>query len=362
MPSLVYLSRNDGTDMRISKECRSLAAMGFDVTFVGWEWLNVGEARPDPMPEIRKRVYRSRPGQSKARALPGFVAFARRVLREVRPDAIHAVNEELGGLAMPFKGRAFFVVDIFDSVVLVASGPGLKHRAIRRAALAVQKSADALIVTDEPRRERLGRFAAKAHVVPNYPVDPGPELAATTLPASPVRLLVAGSLGAGRGLEPCLALAERRDDVQIVAAGWAYDDLARDFLAHPRVEAHGLVTPAEALVLSAGCHAIMALYEPMNENNKMASPNKIYDALCVGREVVINAETGVSAWVAEQQTGRVVPYGDLDALSDAVDALPTEPAAFSATAARLRELFERGFSWSVAERALRGVYAPLLDA
>ena len=34
---VLYLSRNDGTDMRVSKMCNSLARLGHEVYFVGWD-------------------------------------------------------------------------------------------------------------------------------------------------------------------------------------------------------------------------------------------------------------------------------------------------------------------------------------
>ena len=52
---VLYASRNDGTDTRISKECNSLLAAGYQVVFVGWD-RNPGVVKSNPMPDVDKEV------------------------------------------------------------------------------------------------------------------------------------------------------------------------------------------------------------------------------------------------------------------------------------------------------------------
>ena len=68
----------------------------------------------------------------------------------------------------------------------------------------------------------------------------------------------------------------------------------------------GVLTQQQSTELAAQCDYILSLYEPINENNINASPNKIYDAIQVGTPVIINREVKVAAFVEENQLGYVL--------------------------------------------------------
>ena len=173
----------------------------------------------------------------------------------------------------------------------------------------------------KPRKARLGRFRHKATVIGNYPEDPGPELA-KTLPVGPTQLWIAGTLVGGRGLDQALAVLDACEDVEIQSAGWIYDKVAADrFLSHPRVHFHGVLSPPEALAAAAACDAVFAFYAPSSINNRLASPNKLYDAISVGRPVIVNEEVAVSKFVTDREMGYVCKYDDEAALTKIVAAL-----------------------------------------
>ena len=360
---IVYVARNDGTDMRVSKECNSLLKFGHDVHFVGWRD-SVDHDRPDPMPDVPKHFFSSLQGGSALKKLlraPGFAFHVGRMVHGLRPDVVHFVNEDLGLLVVSLqRGYGFkSVCDLFDSIELKWGQKRYPVNVIARLVTKlVHEKSDVLIVTDDARKARLGTFQKKAHTVSNYPVDVGEEFA-LRLPdrEGPLRLYVAGTLYAARGLSSLLELLNARDDVEIISAGWLHDEIAREFIGHPAVDYRGVIKPSESLQVAASCHAIVALYDPSNENNVMASPNKIYDAICIGRPVIINREAAVSHWVSEHDAGYVVRYGDMEELGAVVDALNQQRDNMYETAVSLRELFERGYSWDVAERTLLTAYA-----
>ena len=108
-----------------------------------------------------------------------------------------------------------------------------------------------------------------------------------------------------------LEAIEMLPNVSIVSAGWPYDDFASQvFVPHPRVEFHGIVTARESLELAAGCDAIFAYYEPANAYMVNTSPNKVYDAMAVGRPVLINREVRLAGWV-QMESRLAALYEDL---------------------------------------------------
>ena len=72
------------------------------------------------------------------------------------------------------------------------------------------------------------------------------------------------------------------------------------------VNFHGVVDQQESLRLMSSCDVVFCFYNPAIPNNRNASPNKVYEAICLGKKRVINEEARVSEWVQAQRFGYVV--------------------------------------------------------
>jgi len=360
---IAILHGNDGTDVRIGKLCRSLSAMGHEVHFIGWDrrpdmpkQFDLGSATP------HITVYPTRFGRANLRGQWHYFKHALGVVRRLRPGAVQCVNEDMGLLMLPFRGwlYRYLICDVFDSLVDRHS-----HRPrpivwmLRTVSELVRGGSDRLIATDQARWERFGRFRNKCIVVENMPEDPGDELW-RTVPTGPAKVYVAGTLTVGRGLPQILQAAEQVGDVQIISAGWLYDDYANNtFAKHAQVRFDGIVTLQGSLALAAECDAVLAFYSPSSTNNLYASPNKIYDAVSVGRPVIINSEILVSRWVREHQAGWTCGFDDVEALTAVLSVLKASRATLAANAQRLRGLYLDGCTWQAMAERLGRLYREL---
>jgi glycosyltransferase involved in cell wall biosynthesis len=90
-----------------------------------------------------------------------------------------------------------------------------------------------------------------------------------------------------------------------------------------------------------------------------ASPNKIYDAMAVGRPVLINREVRLAEWVEAAGVGFACDYQDIDGLRAIVSRLETERGALMAFAARARRLFVDRYQWAQMESRLAALYEDL---
>jgi glycosyltransferase involved in cell wall biosynthesis len=360
MARIAVVLGNDGSDVRIGKICRSLGAAGHQVTLVGWDRrpeepksVDLGSARAETM------VLPTRFGRATLSGHLAYMGHVVRCLARLRPDVVHAVNEDNAMLLLPFRGWLYkhLVCDVFDALVDRHSGVSPALRSVLRLIAEVSRiGCDRLIATDERRYQRFGRFRRKTTVVQNYPDDPGWELSERA-PEGAVKIYVGGSLGHRRGLREVLAAIEGLQDVEIWSAGWAYDDVARDvFLKHPAVKFYGIVTAPRSLELASRCDLVLAYYSPDSVNNVYASPNKIYDAMSVGRPVAVNKEILVSRFVQEESLGYVEPYGDVPALRRIVQGLRERRARSAEFSRRARELFLSQFTWEVQAAKLLRMY------
>lgn len=354
---------NDGSDVRIGKMCRSLSRMGHDVHFIGWD------RRPDTEKEVDLGratphiiVHKTRFGRASVAGQFHFFGHIARTLAKLRPQTVQCVNEDVALLVLPFRDLFYqrLVCDVFDSLVERHSDRALPVVwVLRIVSELVRSGADRLIATDAARFERFGRYRGKCVIVENVPEDPGGELS-RGFPSGAAKIYVAGTLHENRGLRQIIEVAQRVENLEIVSAGWLYDDYASHvFAGHPKVSFKGIVTARQSLRLAAQCDAVLAFYAPTSVNNLYASPNKIYDAMSVGRPVIINSEIRVAQWVLNNKVGWACRYDDIEGLEEIVLGLQSARVSLSAWAARLRELFVNGHTWERMEGRLASLYAAL---
>ena len=300
--------------------------MGHDVHFIGWD------RRPDEpkvvdlgATTVHNLVKAGHVGRI---ALLGRLRFAWHIwntVAKLRPDIVWAVNEDNAFSLLPLKGLFYrgLVCDVYDALVDRHSHRSWPMRMLLRAVSWFSRvGADHLIATDEARYRCFGHFSHKTSIVCNYPEQPMGE-PWRRQPDGRAKVYVTGALVAGRGLAQILQAAVRLGNVDIVSTGWLNDGYSRDiFAAHPNVTYRGVVSPSESLELAAQCDAVFAFYRLDSTNNRMASPNKVYDAMCVGRPVIINSETGVSEWVMDEELGYSCGYDDVAGLTGILASLP----------------------------------------
>ena len=360
---IAVIHANDGSDVRIGKTCRSLSAMGHDVHFIGWDRRGDPDRRIDlGRTTLHVMKHPTRHGRSTPKGQCLFWWHVVRSLGRIRPRVVCCVNEDSCLGVLPLRGLLYdrLVCDVFDALVDRHSRRSWSVRCVlRMVSELVRACADRLIATDEGRFNRFGRHRRKTIVVENVPEDPGAEIS-RTLPAGAIRIYVAGSLSLDRGLAQIVEVAERLGNVEIVSAGWPYDEYAGStFVTHPRVSFRGVVTARESLELAAGCDAVLAFYAPTSVNNLHASPNKIYDAMSVGRPVIVNSEIRPARWVETNRLGWTCPFADVGALEGIVARLADRRSDLPAFAARARAMYLAGCTWARMEDRLARLYREL---
>jgi hypothetical protein len=292
---------NDGSDTRINKEVRTLASQ-FAVHYVG-----IGRTGDQAFvtPYCTEFVLVKGHHKDKATFLKYWQKVSRLLLTR-RYDSVHVINEQLILLFYPFlyRHRQRVVLDIFDSVFLRARREmewlkGITYRLPAR-----------LIVTDDNRRSLMpARFLSKVMVVENFPYRFAGSVRKST-PAGELVIFYNGSMTLSRGtgfLRRLLALSHK---ISVKMAGWVYDEATQALASHPRVSFLGVISQQESMQVAAACDYILSLYEPLNQNNINASPNKVYDAIQAQTPVIINREVKVASFVERHGIGYVLDSFD----------------------------------------------------
>ncbi|GAA4121697.1 glycosyltransferase family 4 protein [Nocardioides fonticola] len=387
-----------GEERHVANLARELAARGHEV-HVGTLDIGAEPEAPDGVVVHRLAHVGSRlpglyPTADRPLALPVPDPLTTRgltaLLREVRPDVVHAHNWIVNSwFAVPGSGRLPLVLSLHDyghvcpTKRLVRDGalcPGPAPRACLSCAGdhygtplrgAVMQAA---VRGGRPLRERrvdlfapVSRFVARANgfaegdvrseVVPNFVPDALLDRALTTprdpaLPAGPY-LFFAGDLSHQKGVDVLLAAwrllpAEGRPDLVLVGRPEA--DLGE---VPPGVHVHHR-WPHDRVV-SGFVHAEAAVLPSTWPD---PCPTTVLEALALGAPVVTTDRGGIADMVADGHSGLVTAAGDPASLADALTRVLTEPGLGQRLAAGGRDAVRPYLASSVAAQ-LEGIYTRL---
>jgi glycosyltransferase involved in cell wall biosynthesis len=223
--------------------------------------------------------------------LAGFARVARRAVAGA--DLVHAHWLPSGAVAM--TSRKPFVVQVWGTdLELARRVPALARGVLRRARVVIAPST---ALADEVRR--LG--AADVRVIPSGVDVP----AAVSEEADPPEVLYAGRLSPEKGVRELVAAA---DGVPLVVAG---DGPLRDEVPG----ALGFV-PHDELERLYGRAAVVACPSHREGFGVVCA-----EAMAYGRPVVAGDVGGLRDLVAHEETGLLVPPGDVEALRAALQRL-----------------------------------------
>jgi glycosyltransferase involved in cell wall biosynthesis len=366
---IAFIARNDGNDMRQEKICNSLVRLGHEVIFVGWN-REPGVKRASLLdPRIRQHVFEWQTGfgELSLQGWPQFFRYISMVLGGFRPDAVHVRDEQIAALVLPLKGRVYrhLVLDIFDSLrARGTSDPRLKAAFWGMRQLA-HLGSDRIIETSEELQAMLGRHRARSIVVMNVPPDPGDEVARDFPDAPAVQICTGGSLTREReGLETLLRAAEMLGEgaVEIQSSGWLHDDYAKEvFVKHPAVRYRWLERPADFRRMAARCDALTYLCNNLSGTDYRAKvlPNRFFDAMSLGRPLIVSNRLAIARWVEEQQLGYVCDPDDAAQLAEILRTLKEKRAELPAYTERVRQIYLKHYTWPIMEQRLGALYEGL---
>lgn len=341
---LLYLCNNDGSDPRINKEVKTLSKK-FEIDYVG---MKSSEGNCFVAHNV-KNLHIIAADRRSVLGLFRYFILVLRLLSTHRYHTIHIINEPLLILCYPLLMyyRRHLVLDIFDSIFLRKNKSGDRWLFLKKVLYTLPHY---IIVTDDQRKNLLPEFARnKTIVLPNYPNKFEPVIKKNKSDKNqPLTIIYYGWFGKNRGTELALKLLNHSENIEIIVAGWSGDTESDRLLKQSRIQNYGVLTQDEAINLAAQkADYILCVYNPVNENNIYASPNKIFDSIQAGVPVIINREVNVSTWVERNRLGYVI-----ESISDInIDSLVSDLLKYRGTYEYCEKLKE-AFVWEKIESRL----------
>ena len=285
-------------------------------------------------------------------------------------DVIHACDL-LTGLPAWLPCRLFrkkLVYDIFDFYAATQSGPKYLLELFRKLEYAVIGSADATIICSEKRRQQIAGSKPKRLVIlHNAPSQRQVPLMDELSPilqgdGKRIRIVYVGNLVEDRFLLRALACAEMLPEFEFHIGGFGVleEKIRRLAVEQDNIFFYGRMSYADVLNLERQCHIMLALYDPAVPNHKYAAPNKFYEALALGKPLVMFRETGMADIVEQRQIGVVCDPTE-DDLYHAFRQLLLNREEFDRMGETMRRLFRDNYTWDIMHQRLLDLYENLYE-
>lgn len=369
-PRLVICRSNPiSPDPRVEKEARTLSQAGYQVSLLGWD-----RTAALPQQELLggipcQRLPIRAEYASGMRNMPDLLRWQWGLLKWLinqrrEYDLIHACDFDtvLPALVCQRLYRKKIIYDIFDFYAdHLRATPNWIKNAIRMADLRAIGRAEAVILADESRREQIsGSNPRLSAVIYNTPEDTDPKIAAESPMPSSDRLQIAyiGLLQVERGLLELLEVLRGHPEWGLDLAGFGGDEsrlleAARDL---PNVRWHGRLPYTRAIQISAGADILIATYDPAIRNHRYSSPNKVFEAMLLGKPIIVAQDTNMDRIIRQADCGIVIPYGDIPALEAALHRLQQDLDLRLRLGRNARQAYDTSYSWKIMQQRLLELY------
>lgn len=371
---LIIRSNPIAPDPRVEKVARTLAKSGYQVDVLSWArfpGLPPTETR-DGYCIIRMEILADF-GTGLAN-LPNLLKWQKEefiwlLKHRQEYDIYHACDFDT--VLPAFVHKILFgkklVYDIFDFYAdHLRKTPKWIKWLIRKLDLFIINASDGVILVDDARKEQIaGSQPKNLIVVYNSPEDIHIQKFAEYKEQSEneylLTIVYVGLLQVERGLFELLNIMEKHPDWLLHLAGFGGDEqvIEQRALELSNVKYHGRIDYSRALQLGLKADVFYALYDPLNPNHKYASPNKVFEAMMLGKAILVARDTNVDKVVKAFECGLVVDYNDIHAIETGLVSLAVDKASLIEMGKKARMAYETDFNWESMEKRIRNLYSLL---
>ncbi len=286
-------------------------------------------------------------------------------------DVIHAVNFDTARPA--FKAAEKYgkkiVYDIFDYYADSYNAPQSVKTIIRKMENDFISRSDMTIICSEERKKQISGSNPKDLIVvlnspEDFEVSDSFELNSGSVPGR-TRLVYAGMLVFDRFLKETCEAVMNRTDIEWHVAGYG---VLRPYIeecaaAHDNIFYYGPLPYDDILALEKKCDIMTALQDPAVPNNSYSAPNKFYEALLLGKPLIMVRNGTLYKEIEQQGFGEVIDVsnGNITVkISDALDSLTGKRDEWNTMGRSARDLYDTKYPWSKSAEALLQGYRRLI--
>lgn len=281
-------------------------------------------------------------------------------------EIIHAFDLDTGITAKRIskkygKQLVYHILDFYRDSRNISSE--LIKGAMKKTEFSVINNSDAVIVCTEKRREQIaGSRPKKLEVIYNTPkyVEKISDCFDEIKHSKRYKIVYVGILQETRFLREIIRFTENDDRFELHIGGFGIMEKEVAEVAEKcgRIRFYGKLPYDKTLALENACDIMTAIYDPVVPNHKYAAPNKFYEALMLGKPLIMAHDTGFDDIIEKNGIGCLIEYTEAG-LSKGFNALIAENKHWQLMGEKMKKLYKEHYSWGEMEKRLAALYAGL---
>lgn len=351
-------------DSRATKEISALSEAGYHVIVLGWDRNGEAEVKTKKTFEGLNVEFRffhcllpTGIGIKNVDKLIKWVIWTKKELKEIdNLYAIHACNLDGGIGAFQFckKNCIPLVYDIYDYYIDSHSIPKMIKGLIEGMEINIINFADTTFLCTEERRAQIKKATPKNVVIIHNSPDV-PEIGETV---EKYDYAYCGSLCDLRLIKEILDNYYSNNDLRFAFAGndKYQKDVEKLAEKYNNIDYYGTIPYAKVLEIEKSAKVLSAIYEPSIRNHQLCAPNKFYEALALGKPLIVCEGTGIDKVVKENNIGEVIHY-DAKEFYKALERLISDDNVRRSMGERARALYASKYAWHYMKAKIVDVYS-----
>lgn len=298
-----------------------------------------------------------------------LVLFVLLIKNRKNIDIIHSFDLDCGLVSIIFskifkKKVVYHIADFY-----VDSRPGIPNALqtlIRSLEFYVIREAESVIICTEKRINQIkGSKPKKLRVVHNVPIA-NPELNKVKIDV-PLEIMktkrisfgYVGGLSKIHFTREIMSILSNDSDIFLNIAGYGDLDVYTGEIASKcqNINYYGRIDYNSAIYLYNNSDIILMIYDPSVPNHKFSAPNKLYEAMMLGKAIIVVKDTGIDDIVEKEKMGIVIEYTE-KALLEAIQFLKSNPKQLEIMKKNAKIAY-RNFTWDEMKSRIQSIYQEL---
>lgn len=332
MKSLMIVSNNVLRDARVQREGRSIARAGHQVRVIGWD--RKGEASKEEeidgirVTRIRNSfLMRIAPSDLFRNPLWWRLAYKEGLRREFDLVHCHDLDTLNSGVRLKKKRNTPLIFDAHEifSYMIEEDVSRIVLNYAKRMEESLLRDVDHIVTVNEALRKYYEeRFEGDVTVVMNCPERVLEEYELPT--AEEFTILYIGTLHKSRFVRELVDVVASMEGVQLNIGGEKelYREIEKKASKVENVQFLGTVPLEKVIPLTKESNVIFCMFDPASRINQVGSPNKIFEAMAMGRPTIVTKGILSGEIVERHKCGLAVDYSE-KSLKEAIETLRDDP-------------------------------------
>jgi len=277
-------------------------------------------------------------------------------------DIIHAFNLDtiifsviLGKLK---NKKIIYDVADFYSDSLPEGTPKFIRMVIGKTEIFFAKQANFVFLADDSRIKQF-KFKLKRYLsIYNSPIQK--DIKDVKINNKGLTIFFGGVLYLSRGLKEMIEVVNRRKDVKLIIAGYGGDEekIKKLIEKSKNITFLGKINYDTILSYTKSSDILFALYDPNVPNHKFSSPNKLFEAMMLGKPIIVNKGTSMDKIVKKEKCGLIIEYGNLSQIDETINKLKSVSLR-NELGKNGKRAYKEKYNWNIMERKILEGYDSL---